>query len=104
MKTRLGCETKICKTVRVPGNNQPALTLTPNPVQATVTASFLSTHTETVNIRIINGNGTPVLSYTRNANTGPNTWTFNLTPLVPGVYSMVVQSPNQLASAVFIKL
>ncbi len=104
LKTRLGCETRICKRVRVPGNNQSALVLTPNPVQTTVTASFLSTHTETVTIRIVNGNGTPVLSYTRNAVAGPNTWTFNLTPLVPGVYSMVVQSPNQLASAVFIKL
>ncbi|MEQ1676533.1 MAG: PKD domain-containing protein [Chitinophagaceae bacterium] len=104
IKTRLGCETKICKTVWVPGNNQPALTLSPNPVHTVLTAAFLSTHTETVNIKIVNGNGIPVRTYVRNANVGSNTWTFDLTTLVPGVYSFVVQSPHQLASAVFIKI
>ncbi len=104
IKTRLGCETRICKTVRVPGNNLPALTLSPNPVHTVLTAAFFSTHTETVNIKIVNGNGTPVRTYIRNAFAGPNTWSFDLSALVPGVYSMVVQSPNQLASAIFIKI
>jgi len=104
MNTRLGCETRICKTVHVPGNNTPALTLSPNPVQTVVTASFLSTHTETVNIRILNGTGNPVRTFTRNANVGGNTWTFDLSTLAPGVYSFVVQSPNQLASVIFIKI
>ena len=102
--TRLGCETKICKRVSVPGNNQPALVLSPNPVHTILTAAYLSTHTETVTIKILNGNGVPVRTYSRNATVGPNTWTFDLSTLIPGVYSMVVQSPNQLASAIFIKI
>ncbi len=101
--TRLGCETKICRTVRVPGNNQPALVLTPNPVINVLNAAFFSTHTEPVNIRILNANGTVVRNYIRNANVGPNNWSFDLSTLLPGLYSFVVQSPNQLASAIFIK-
>lgn len=104
IKTRLGCETHICKTVRVPGNNAPALVVSPNPVHTILTAAFFSTHTETVNIKIINGNGLPVRTYVRNANVGANTWSFDLSTLMPGVYSMVVQSPNQLASVIFIKI
>lgn len=104
IRTRLGCETRVCKTIRVPGNNTPALVLSPNPVHTIVNAAFFSTHTETVTIKILNGTGTPVRTYTRNANVGSNTWTFDLSTLTPGVYSMVVQSPNQLASALFIKI
>lgn len=104
IKTRLGCETRICKTVRVPGNNQPALVLTPNPVQHILHAAFFSTHTEQVNIRILNGSGLPVKTWVRNVTTGPNTWDFNVGDLLPGVYTCIVQSPNQLASAIFIKL
>jgi len=103
IKTRLGCETRICKPVRVPGNNLPALHLTPNPVINIMHVSFFSTHTEPVTIRILNGIGTTVRMYTRNVNTGPNTWDHDLANLLPGVYSYVVQSPNQLASAIFIK-
>ncbi|NOT51751.1 MAG: PKD domain-containing protein, partial [Chitinophagaceae bacterium] len=103
IKTRLGCETRICRTVRVPGNNQPALVLTPNPVITVLNAAFFSTHTEPVNIRILNSTGTVVRSYVRNANVGPNTWSFDLTTLLPGVYTMIVQSPNQLSSAIFMK-
>jgi PKD repeat protein len=104
IKTRLGCETRICKTVRVPGNNQPALVLSPNPVHTVLNAAYHSTHTESLTIKILNANGTPVRTYIRNANVGPNTWSFDLSTLIPGVYSMVVQSPNQLASAIFIKI
>jgi PKD repeat protein len=104
IKTRLGCETRICKTVRVPGNNQPALSISPNPVHTTATALFNSTHAEQVTIKVLNGTGNPVRTFVRNANLGANTWTFDLSSLMPGVYSMVVQSPNQLASVVFIKL
>ncbi|MBL7730051.1 MAG: PKD domain-containing protein [Chitinophagaceae bacterium] len=104
IKTRLGCETRICKTVRVPGNNTPALTLNPNPVHTNLAATFFSTHNEAVSIRILNQNGVPVRSYLRNAVLGNNTWTFDLSSLTPGVYSFVVQSPNQLASAIFIKI
>jgi PKD repeat protein len=103
INTRLGCETRICKTVRVPGNNQPALVITPNPVLTVLNAAFFSTHTETVNIRVLNANGIVIRNFTRNANVGPNNWTFDASSLMPGIYSMVVQSPNQLASALFIK-
>ena len=104
IKTRLGCETKICKTVRVPGNNQPALHLTPNPVVTVLNAQFFSTHTEQMNIRILNGFAIPVRTYVRNVTAGPNTWSFDLATLMPGIYTFIVQSPNQLASAIFIKL
>ncbi|MBK7561648.1 MAG: PKD domain-containing protein [Chitinophagaceae bacterium] len=103
IRTRLGCETRICKTVRVPGNNQPALHLTPNPVLNILHAEFLSTHTETVSIKILNGTGNVIRNYSRNVTVGPNQWDFDLASLMPGVYSFVIQSPNQLASALFIK-
>jgi len=65
---------------------------------------FFSTHTEQVNIRIQNAMGTTVRTYVRNVTVGPNNWNVDLTNLIPGVYLFVVQSPNQLASAIFIKL
>ncbi len=102
--TRLGCETRICKTLHVPGMNSPALVLTPNPVQTVLHAAFLSTHTEQVTVKIVNGFGTIVRSYTRNVTIGPNNWDMIVTDLLPGVYTCIVQSPNQLASAIFIKL
>ncbi len=103
IRTRLGCETTICNTIRVPGNNEPALHLSPNPVENILHADFLSTHTEQVNIKILNSTGTVLRIYTRSVTVGPNTWNFDVASLVPGVYSFVVQSPNQLASALFIK-
>jgi len=103
IKTRLGCETRICRKVHVPGNNQPTLVLTPNPVITVLNASFFSTHTEPVTIRILNTTGTVVRTYIRNANVGPNNWSFDLHNLLPGMYSFVLQSPNQLASAIFMK-
>jgi hypothetical protein len=103
IRTRLGCETRICKPIRVPGNNQPALHLAPNPVINVMQVSFLSTHNEQVTIRILNGTGTAVRIYTRNVNTGPNNWNHDLATLIPGVYTYVIQSPNQSASAIFIK-
>ena len=104
IKTRLGCETKICRTVRVPGNNQPALVLTPNPVISVMHVNYFSTHTEQVNVKILNAMGNQVRMFTRNVNVGPNNWSHDLSNLLPGVYSYIVQSPNQLASAIFIKL
>ena len=102
--TRLGCETRICKTVRVPGNNEPALHLTPNPVINVLHVGFLSTHTEQVNIKILNGFGIPVRTYVRNVTVGQNSWDVDLASLMPGIYTFILQSPNQLASAIFIKL
>jgi PKD domain/Secretion system C-terminal sorting domain len=103
IRTRLGCETRICKTVRVPGNNQPALVLSPNPAVNVLHVDFFSTHTETVTVRVLNNTGTPVRIFTRNVTVGPNNWNIDVATLIPGVYSVVVQSPNQLASAIFIK-
>ena len=102
--TRLGCETRICRTLHIPGNNQPALVLSPNPVINVIHVDFFSTHTETVNIKIVNSMGNTVRTYVRNATVGPNTWNFDLSSLLPGIYSFSLQSPNQLASAIFIKL
>jgi PKD repeat protein len=102
--TQLGCETRICRPLHVAGTNQPILVLSPNPVINVLNVYFLSTHTEPVNIRIQNSTGTTVRTYVRNVTVGPNNWTHDLSSLVPGVYLYVVQSPNQLASAIFVKL
>jgi PKD repeat protein len=102
--TRSGCETKICNTVKVPGNNTPRLLITPNPVVNTIHALFYSTHTETVTIKVVNSNGVVVRSITRNAVTGANNWDFDAYSLLPGYYTFIVQSPNQLVSAMFLKL
>jgi PKD repeat protein len=101
--TQSGCETRICNTVRVPGINQLVLQLSPNPVINTLHALFLSTHNENVTIRIINSNGVIVRTYVRNATLGANNWNFDLATLPPGTYLFSLQSPNQLASAMFIK-
>jgi hypothetical protein len=103
IKTTLGCETRICKTVRVPGNNEPALHLSPNPVITTLHVEFFSTHTEQVNIKIVNASGIVVRSYVRNVIVGSNNWDVDLSSLLPGIYSFVLQSPNQLSSAIFLK-
>jgi PKD domain/Secretion system C-terminal sorting domain len=101
--TQSGCETRICNTVRVPGTNQLVLQLSPNPVVNVLHALFLSTQNENMTIRIINSNGVIVRTYTRNATVGANNWDFDLATLLPGTYLFTVQSPNQLASAIFIK-
>jgi PKD repeat protein len=103
IRTQSGCETRICRTIHVPGTNQPALQLSPNPVINTLHVLFLSTHTEQVNIKIITATGVVIRNYVRNVTSGPNNWDFDLSSLLPGIYSFVVQSPNQLASAIFIK-
>jgi PKD repeat protein len=104
INTQLGCETRICRTLHVPGPNQSVLHLSPNPVINILHVDFLSTHTEQVNIKIMNAMGNPVRNYVRNVIAGSNNWTDDLSNLIPGVYSYTVQSPNQLASAIFVKL
>jgi PKD repeat protein len=101
--TQSGCETRICNTVRVPGTNQAILQLSPNPVVNVLHALFLSNRNENVTIRIINSNGVIARTYTRFVVAGPNNWDFDLATLLPGTYLFTVQSPNQLASAIFIK-
>ena len=104
IKTQRGCETRICKKIFIGGPNASVLQLTPNPVINIINAVFISTHTEPVTIRITNSSGNVVRTYIRNATSGVNTWNFDLTGLMPGIYSFSIQSPNQLASAIFIKL
>jgi len=66
-------------------------------------AVFYSTHNETVKIKIINASGAVVKEYSRDAVVGSNTWEFDLSGLISGAYSFVVQSPNQFVSGIFFK-
>ena len=102
IRTAQGCETHICRPL-LAGTNVAILQLSPNPVITNLHVVFISSFTETVNIRIVNSGGVAVRNYTRNAVTGSNVWDFDLTTLTPGIYSFVLQSPNQLASAIFLK-
>jgi len=104
VNTQEGCEAKICDNVRVAGTTQTTLTVSPNPVVNVIHALFYSSFNENVTINIVNSMGLVVRTYTRNAVIGPNGWDFDLSTLSTGVYSMVVISPNQFASAIFFKL
>jgi PKD repeat protein len=101
--THLGCETKICKAVQVAGNAQPAVTISPNPVTSTLNLNFVSTLQQSVNVTIYNNNGVAVGNYVMNAFVGTNNWNISVVNLPPGIYSVVVHSPNQYANATFIK-
>jgi hypothetical protein len=103
INTEQGCESRVCKKIIMPGPNAPTLQLSPNPVINNLHVIFISNFTETVNIRIINSNGLAVRNYVRNATTGPNVWDFDLSGLLPGIYNFIIQSPNQLASSIFLK-
>jgi PKD repeat protein len=103
IKTQRGCETRICKPLHVPGNTQHALQITPNPVLNTMHVLFYSTHNEPVIIKVVNGNGVIVRTWTRNATQGANNWDFDVSGLGAGAYTLYVQSPNQLSSQIFIK-
>jgi PKD repeat protein len=104
INTEKGCETKICNDVKIAGNSQSALTLTPNPVSNILHATFISANNETVTIKISNSYGVAVKTYTRSAVVGSNTWDFENGDLLPGVYLFSVQSTNQFASNIFFKL
>ncbi|MEO7393859.1 MAG: PKD domain-containing protein, partial [Chitinophagaceae bacterium] len=99
-----GCEKKICKKIRVPDNHEPHLILTPNPVHDKVHALYYATVAGSVNIRIFNTSNIQVRSYTRSAVAGINNWDFELGILLPGIYTFVVQSPNQIAKVMFLKI
>ncbi len=103
INTQSGCETRICNTVRIPGTSQAILQLSPNPVINILHALFFSNRNETVAINIVNSAGVVVRTYTRNVTAGANNWDFDLSNLLPGTYLFTVQSPNQSASAIFIK-
>ena len=103
IKTQRGCETRICKPLHVPGNTQIALQITPNPVTNTMHVLFYSTHAEPVLIKVVNGYGVVVRTWTRNATQGANNWDFDVSTLPAGAYTLYLQSPNQLSSQLFIK-
>ena len=103
IKTQRGCETRICKPLHVPGNIQVALQITPNPVINTMHLLFYSTHVEPVIIKVVNGYGVAVRSWSRNATQGANNWDLDVSTLAAGAYTLYVQSPNQLSSQLFIK-
>jgi hypothetical protein len=65
--------------------------------------AFNSIIQENVSILIYNGNGVLVRNYTRFAVAGGNGWDLDLSTLPPGIYSVVISSPNQLANAIFFK-
>lgn len=98
-----GCEKSVCKEFRVPDKYEPHLILTPNPVHNEVHALYYSTFSGPVTIRIINAN-IQVRSYTRTAIAGINNWEFNLGILTPGIYTFIVQSPNQAVRVMFLKI
>ena len=103
INTQSGCVTKICKKLIVPGDTRPVLHLSPNPVENTLHVLFYSTHTESVNIKIVNTNGVIVKSYVRNVVIGANNWDVDVATLAPGTYTLYIQSANQLSSQLFIK-
>ena len=103
IKTQRGCETRICKPLHVPGNAQIALQITPNPVLNIMHVLFYSTHNEPVVIKVVNGYGVVVRTWTRNATQGANNWDLDVSTLPAGAYTLYVQSPNQLSSQLFIK-
>jgi PKD repeat protein len=101
--TNLGCETKICKPLAVPGNAQAALVVSPNPVTTTLNTTFVSMFAQPVTVTIYNSNGVVVANYTMNAIIGTNNWSFNVGNLLPGLYSVAVHSGTQFANATFLK-
>lgn len=103
IKTNAGCETRICKRHIVPGVHVPQLILSPNPVANTLHAVFTSQRAENVTINIFNANGLQVRSYTKYAAAGINNWDFEVAALTTGIYSVIVQSPLQFATAIFFK-
>lgn len=104
LKTNTGCETRICNPIGVSGSSQPQLVLTPNPVVNELHATFISLFQQTVTVKIYNANGLMVRSYVRAANVGANNWSFSDVGTLPtGVYSVIVQSANQFATAIFFK-
>jgi hypothetical protein len=100
-----GCVAENCKQVIIlQAPAAPRLRLAPNPVQQLLNVEFLSLYTEAVVIRIVNSNGIPVRTYTRNVNAGVNNWSEVVSNLGPGIYTYVVQSPRQFITEHFIKL
>ncbi len=103
IKTQKGCESRICGKIIIPGNNN-RLLLSPNPVLNNLHVKFHSSHNETVTLKVMNSSGVVVRTWTKPATAGWNEWDFDVANLLTGMYTFIVQSPNQQASAIFFKL
>jgi len=103
IKTASGCEATICKRISVEQQHSSQLILTPNPVTTVLHAQFHSTRTENVSIKIFSANGVVLKSFVKAAAVGQNNWSFEVGTLPSGVYSVVVQSSTQFATAIFFK-
>ena len=98
-----GCIAEHCIKTTIGGNVRPALILSPNPVVNVLTAVFQSSRQQPVTVKVFNSYGVMLFQQTKNAVVGTNTWSFNVGSLPIGMYSMIVQSPQQLATAIFSK-
>ncbi|MFI5187372.1 MAG: PKD domain-containing protein [Chitinophagales bacterium] len=103
INTEKGCETRICDDVRIAGETQSRLQISPNPVADILHVLFYSIHNETASIKIINSNGVVVKSFTVAINAGANMWNFEAAGLLTGIYSLTLQSSDQFASVIFFK-
>jgi PKD repeat protein len=102
--TEQGCETRICKTVGVnASNSSPIIQLSPNPVETVLHVLYQSTKEQDVRVLIFNANGVLVQSYVKNVIVGVNTWSFDVSALPAGIYSLVVQIGSRVVSAAFTK-
>lgn len=103
INTEKGCEARICNEVSVAGETQSGLQLSPNPVADVLHVLFYSSHNETVTIKIMNSNGIVIRSISKPAVIGQNLWDLDAGGLMPGIYSLLVQSADQFSSALFFK-
>jgi hypothetical protein len=99
-----GCIAEHTQQVVIKGSNHHArLQLSPNPATTVLHVSFQSVKQEKVTVYIFNASGVLVKTASMSATAGVNNWTVDVSPLPSGVYSVVVRSGTQLASAIFTK-
>ncbi|HJW15760.1 MAG TPA: T9SS type A sorting domain-containing protein, partial [Flavisolibacter sp.] len=102
--TDQGCETRVCKTIKVTDDNAtPIVQLSPNPVETVLHVLYQSTKEQEVRVLIFNANGVLVKSWIKNVIPGVNTWSLDLSNLPAGIYSLVVQAGTKVVSAAFTK-
>ncbi len=102
--TDQGCETRICKTLVVNGSQAtPVMQLSPNPVESVLHVLYQSTKEQDVRVLLFNANGVLVKSYVKTVIVGVNTWSFDVSALPAGIYSLVVQVGSRVVSAAFTK-
>jgi hypothetical protein len=99
-----GCIAEQIRQVKISDRNEkPRLHLSPNPATTVLHAQFSSVKQEQVTVYIFNVNGVLLKSFEKYVDVGVNNWTIDVSSLPSGVYSMVVRSPNQLVSTIFLR-